>query len=132
MVAAVLRKARTAFAKRMRATCRIERPTGPVDDGQGGVIVTYERLYEGGCYVRYPGMAFESNLDAAGVTVVQSRVVVRVPFGIQYLPGDLVRMTADPDNPQLVGTVYRVASLDDQSQASAQRLLCEDNQAGVT
>ena len=76
-------------------------------------------------------MAFETAYDSVGVAISQSRVVVRVPFGTVYRVGDRVTIVSDPDNPQLVGTVYRVASIDDMSQATAQRLLCEDNQAGV-
>ena len=54
-----------------------------------------------------------------------------MPFGVAYRPGDIATILTDPDNPQLANTVLRVASIDDMSQATAQRLLCEDNQAGV-
>ena len=116
---------------RMRGTCRIDRPGDPVDDGKGGVAVPTVTVYEGRCYLRYPGLAFEQNTQAAGSPIVQSRIVIRVPFGVAYRPGDIATILTDPDNPQLANTVLRVASIDDMSQATAQRLLCEDNQAGV-
>ena len=116
---------------RMRATCRIERPGDPVDDGRGGIETVTELIYEGRCRMRYPGLAFESNLRVGAGSVVQSRVIVHVPFGAQYLPGDVVTVVSDLDTPRLAGSVYRVASVDEQSQATAQRLLCEDNQSGV-
>ena len=131
MVTHILRQGRASFIRRMRDSCVIVRPGLPVDDGQGGVIESVTPVYEGACYVRYPGLAFESNRELAGVEVVQSRVVVRVPFGPIFRPGDVVTILASPDTPHLAGTVLRVASIDDQSQATAQRLLCEDNQAGV-
>ncbi|MHA7132542.1 DUF6093 family protein [Oerskovia turbata] len=139
----VLRRARRAFHHRMRGSCVVTRPGDPVTGPDGRVTTPAVRIYpdpawpqdhpdaSGPVYIRYPGLAFENDLDSQGVTITQSRVVARLPFGVVFRPGDLITITADPDNPQLVGTVLRVASVDDQSQATAQRLLCEDNQAGV-
>src|SRR5699024_11725179 len=44
---------------------------------------------------------------------------------------DTVTILADPDNPALVGAVYRVASQVPRSQGTRQRVLLEDNQKGV-
>lgn len=122
----------------------VTRPGAPVTDENGKVTTPAPQIYPapswpeghpaaaGPCYMRYPGLAFENEHDSQGVTIVQSRVVARLPFGVIFRPGDLITILSDPDNPQMVGTVLRVASIDDQSQATAQRLLCEDNQAGVT
>ena len=133
-VARALRHARPGFERRMRATCRVERPTGglvydPVlmVDVPEVVLVSEPR-----CYVRYPGIAFEQSPEVAGAVLAQSRVVLRVPFGVQYRPGDVVTVLSDPDNPQMVGARLLVESCDDQSQATAQRLLCTDEQTGVT
>lgn len=115
----------------MRATCKVERPGERVPDGRGGETVEMLPVYTGKCYVRYPGLAFESTFDSVGVTVAQSRVVLRVPFGPTFRPGDVATILSDADTPHLAGTVLRVASIDDQSQATAQRLLCEDNQSGM-
>lgn len=131
-VGPVLAAGRRAFLARMRGTCTVTRPGAPVTNDDGVVTTPQPVIFEGPCYMRYPGLAFENNHDAQGVTVTQSRVVARLPFGVIFRPGDLVTILSDPDNPQMVGTVLRVASIDDQSQATAQRLLCEDNQAGVT
>lgn len=115
----------------MRGTCIIERPTGTTTDDDGVVVTTFETVFEGKCYTRYPGLAQEANREVAGATVVESRIVVRIPFGTIHKPGDRVTITADLDNPQLAGTAFRVESIDDQSQATAQRLLCSDLQSGV-
>lgn len=130
-LAAGLAVLRVHAESRMRASCRITRPGLAVTDENGDVTYPVTLVFEGPCYTRYPGLAFEQNADSGGVSVVQSRIVVRVPFGPIVRPGDVVTIVSDPDNPQLAGTVLRVASIDDQSQSTAQRLLCEDNQAGV-
>ena len=132
MVTHILRQSRAAFKRRrMRDSCSVVRPGLPVDDGQGGVVPSSTPVYEGICYLRYPGLAQGAMLAAAGAGVAQSRIVVRVPFGPVFRPGDVVTILASLDTPHLAGTVLRVASIDDQSQAAAQRLLCEDNQSGV-
>lgn len=109
----------------MRASCRVERPGKP--DPLTG-LPSWTQVYDGRCYTRYPGLAFEQSPEAGGAVFTVSRLVVRVPFGVAYRPGDRVTIVSDPDNPQMAGTRLRVASIDDQSQASAQRLLCEDYQ----
>ena len=129
----VLARARAAFIRRMRATCTIRRVTGTtLDPLTGADVPTFADVYSGPCYTRYPGLAFEQNPEAGGAVYTISRLVVRIPHGAQIRPGDLVTIDADPDSPQMAGTTVRVASADDQSQASAQRLLCEDYQAGVS
>lgn len=116
---------------RMRGTCVIGRPTGDQDtDPDGVVTAVYETIYEGRCYVRTPGLAQESAREINGGTVVEARVIVRVPFGVRYLPGDRVRILTDLDNPTLVGDQYRVESVDKQSMGTAQRLLCTNAQTG--
>lgn len=134
---------RAAFRARMRGTCVIRRFGDAVTDADGRVTAPSTQVYPdpawpaehpdsaGPCYVRYPGLAFEQNFESVGVTVVESRVVVRIPFGVVIRPKDEVEILADPDNPQLVGTRLLVASIDDQSQATAQRIVCRDRQAGV-
>lgn len=134
-VGPILAQARAAFLRRMRATCTIRRVTGTTLDPLTGAdvpVYAVPNVYAGPCYTRYPGLAFEQNPEAGGAVYTISRLVVRIPHGAQIRPGDLVTIDADPDNPQMAGTTVRVASAGDQSQASAQRLLCEDYQDGVS
>lgn len=127
---------RAMAESRMRGTCTIRRPIPgeEVDDPTlpGRTIPVYEDepVYVGKCYLRYPGLAHEQNPVFAGVTTTISRVILRVPFGPILRPGDVVTIDSDPDNPQLVGTMFRVGSLDDQSQATAQRAILDDFQQG--
>lgn len=123
---------RAQAESRMRGTCKIERPTGEqATDNDGVVSAVFAPVYTGKCYTRYPGLAQEANREVGGATVVESRIVVRIPFGPVCKPGDRVTVIADLDNPQLAGDVYAVESIDNQSQATAQRLLCSDNQSGA-
>lgn len=125
-------RARRTAKKRMRGECKIERATGGTTNSDGVYVPEeFEEVYAGACYLRYPGLAQEAVRDVAGAQVVESRIVVRIPFGAVVRPGDRVTVTSDPDNPQLAGVVLRVESIDDQSQATAQRLLCSDLQAGA-
>ena len=129
-LAAGLAELRAHAASRMRATCKIERKSGQSTNSDGVTSTTFTQVYSGACYLRYPGLAQEAVRDVAGAQVVESRIVVRIPFGTVCKPGDRVTITADPDNSQLVNTVLRIESIDDQSQATAQRLLCSDLQSG--
>lgn len=126
----VLRDGRAAFERRMRATCLIRRVTGSTINEWGTETPTYITVYAGKCYTRYPGMAFEQNPEVGGFNLTVSRLVLRIPFGPVVKPGDVVTIVSDVDNPQMVGSKLRVASMDDQSQATAQRVLCEDFQNG--
>jgi hypothetical protein len=53
---------------------------------------------------------------------------VRIPHGPKVVSGDVVTWVTDPDNAGMVGKVLRVESVDDQSQATVQRLTCTDYQ----
>lgn len=141
-IAEALRELRGLAIERMRALIRIDDPGALVTGAEGNVTPTMTPVYEGPGYSRYPGLAFEQSPDVAGAEVVVSRLVVRIPFPASGVgtwhtappivrPGQIVTIVNDPDNPQMAGIKLRVASIDDQSQATAQRLLCEDFQSGV-
>jgi hypothetical protein len=113
----------------MRGTYMVDRPgAATLDEETGDTVCPATRVYSGRGYARYPGLAFERTPEAGAQVIVLARMVVRLPHGIVYLPGDVVTCSADPDNPGMVGKVLRVGSVDDQSQATAQRLLCDDYQ----
>lgn len=141
-----LRRARVAFVqKRLRARCHITvvDPLREVTDPVTGVVSPYtQTLYaDVPCYTRYPGIAFEDKHPVGGIQLVDSRIIVRVPHDFRTVGGDWVPYVipvnavivwdSDPDNPKLVGTRFQVKSLDEQSQASALRVLCDDTQKGV-
>lgn len=131
-------------AKRFRGEIKIEVRGEQETDRNTGVVATdWTLLYQGPFYARYPGLAWEQTPDVAGQTMAVSRIVVRIPFpersGDSWktdppkVPvGARITVVSDPGNEQFAGTVLRVASIDDQSDATAQRLFCEDPQSGTT
>lgn len=129
----VLHQGRAAFLARMRGRCRVEVVGRVVTDPvTGEVAASRTVLYEDvPFYARYPGSVSEQDHPVGGSRLVSSRVVVRVPHGFTVPVDALIVVVSDPDNSKLVGSVFRVASLDDQSQSTAQRLVCEDVQKGV-
>lgn len=136
----VLRQGRRAFLSRMRARCRVwlvDSSLEVTDLETGEVTPFREVLYESlPAYTRYPGMAWETNHPVGGAVIVDSRLVVRVPFEfdgalVSFPVNSVIEWLADPDNPKLVGSEFLVRSFDDQSQATAQRVICEDTQRGV-
>lgn len=145
-ISQTIRRARSAFVnKRLRARCSVVLvdPDREITDMETGEVTSYrEVLYSDvPCYTRYPGVAFESSHPVGGIQLVDSRILVRIPHDYRSEGGGWVPYVipvnavivweSDPDNPKLVGTEYLVKSLDEQSQASALRVLCEDAQAGV-
>jgi len=130
---AALRRGRAAFEKRCRATCKVFRATGNmVEDEDGYEVPEVLTVYEGlPCYVNYDGVPFESTFDSVGVAITQGRVELVTAVGRDIAVDDVVTIVSDPDNPALVGAVYRVASQVPRSQGTRQRVLLEDNQKGV-
>lgn len=133
LLTSALRRGRAAMRARMRGQCTIRRVQAVTTDPTGGLVTTWvdPDPYQGPCYVRYPGVAHEATPESGGAVLTVSRIIVRIPHGPVIRPGDVVTITSDPDTPQIAGTRLRVASIDDQSQATAQRLLCEDVQDGL-
>lgn len=135
-VLSVLRPLATA---RMRATCTVDRPGAPTTDNDGNVTVTATRIYPdpawdddhpyatGPCYARAVS-AMSTDTDAGGRLIDVTRIIVRVPHGVTFWPGDVVTWATDVDNPGMVGKALRVTSVSDQSQGTAQRLACDDYQ----
>lgn len=133
-------RGRVGALARMRATCTIDRPGDVVTGPDGEVTCPVTRIYpdpswgsshscaRGPCYARYPGLAFEETPQGGGQVFTVSRLAVRVPHGVSFTPGDVVTWLSDPDNPAMVGKVLRVGSVDEQSQSTAQRLLCDEYQ----
>lgn len=132
MIGGVLSQGRAAFERRMRASIRVDRVVSrDTDPLSGKPIIAYRQVYAGKAYFRYPGLAWEQNHTTGAAQLVTSRIVCRIPFGAQLLPGDVVNVLADADNPQMVGSKFTVDSTDDQSQSTAQRIIVTDYQSGL-
>jgi|SRR5690625_2627421 len=142
-IGGVLEMGRRSAESRMRDACVIRRAGEKVSDGRGGETVTMVQVYpdpswpedhphyDGKCWVSYPGVAFESTFDSAGVTVVQGRIELNLPIGADVEEDDVVVITRTRDNPRLTSLEFRVASEVPRSQGVRQKILCEHNQRGV-
>jgi hypothetical protein len=130
---AVLDEAREAMQSRMRTDLTIERPGDPVTDPETGKVTTpLVPVWAGKGYVRYPGVVFEETTTTGGFRFVASRLMVRIPVDPEILPGDVITIVRDRHNSNLNGRQVAVESTDDQSQATAQRVLVTSYQAGPT
>lgn len=110
----------------MRATCVIERPGKQVSDDDGNPTdMPYTQVYDGKCRLHYPGIPFPSDAEIAGAHRPTRPQHISIPFGPVLQADDRVRITADLDTPQNVGMVLRVTEPTNQSQTTAQRILCE-------
>jgi hypothetical protein len=129
----IVERARQVMEARMRGRVRIERPAGELVTDPATHEVTREvtPVWEGRAYARYPGVLFESTAQVGGLTIVASRLMIRVPLGVPAEPGDIVTVLKDPDTPALNGKAFQVASVDFQSQGAALRILLKDLQIGA-
>ena len=125
-LARTLPRLRAEAESRMRATCSITRPIGEPDP------VTGERehapVWYGKCRVKSVASRVQSSVDVvtAAVTRVSDEVHIPVDVG-PILVGDVITITAveDPRLARIVGTIYRVTSLHEGNDTTAQRLPVE-------
>lgn len=120
-------RGRAAAEALMLDACRVERPGESVTDPDSGdVTPSMSPVFEGKCKVQQT-MSQGAN-PAAGshaFTIQDSRVDFPVSAG-PLMVDDVVTMTASALDPQLVGTVFRVAELFHKSYATAQRTRVEE------
>ena len=120
-VSATLR-GRAAAEALMLDSCKVERPGDPVTDPESGnVTPSMSPVYEGKCKVQQT-MSQGANPSAGShaFTIQDSRVDFPVSAG-PLMVDDVVTITASELDPQLVGTVFRVAELFHKTYATAQR-----------
>lgn len=110
----------------MTSTCTVTRAggdrvynpeTGQYEGGSSDV-------YDGKCRVQTV-RAQAANPESGTAVFTVERVELQLPFGTKFQHDDVATITAEPLNPDLVGTVYRVTGLGRKSQATAQRLNVE-------
>jgi hypothetical protein len=132
-LSAVLSAGRVAAESRMTDTCTIGDPQA----GNGPWNPTTEQydpdpsaaVYTGKCRVKMPrSMAIEP--DAGETTGVVIRPEIHIPADVVGVAvGHRVTVTSAEFNPTLADVVFRVTSLFRDSQATAQRLECTEDQS---
>ena len=124
-VAATLR-GRLAAEELMLDQCTVTRPGDPATDPETGEVTPSSTpVYDGPCKVQQT-ISQGSNPSAGShqFTIQDSRVDFPVSAG-PLAVDDVVTMTASALDPQLPGTVFRVAELFHKSFATAQRTRVE-------
>lgn len=114
----------------MRATCVIERKSG--ESTVGGVVTpTWDEIYNGKCELTdFSSHPIER--EVVGATVTTSAPSLRIPVSAPVVAiNDRVRITSDPDNPDLVGLTVYVAEVRRKSMEKSRRITVTDFQSGV-
>lgn len=125
-----LAELRVHAESKMRATCVIERQSGETTVG-GVVTATWAEVYDGKCELT----DFDSHpieREVAGATVSMSAPSLRVPVSAPEVAiNDRVRITSDPDNPDLVGLTAYVSGVRRKSMEKSRRITVSETQSGV-
>lgn len=121
-----LAELRAEAESRMSATVVVKRPGPPVENPDGSITPSWTAVDSG--KGRISGdRPYESSPDAGGHTFTVQRYVLSKPVGTgPYIVGDIAQVTVEPNNPLLVGAVFRIAGPDERSQQTAQRMFVED------
>lgn len=129
-LAAGLAEMRQHAESRMRATCIIERKTGETTVG-GVVTPTWTEVYVGKCELTdFSSHPIEREVN--GATVTTSSPSLRLPVSAPVVKvNDRVRITSDPDNPDLVGLTVYVTEIRRKSLEKSRRITVSDQQTGV-
>lgn len=117
----------------MQDTCEIRAPGDglPVWDEEKQASIPPESvlLYQGKCRIRLPQMNSDRPLLAVDQVVTVTHVV-SIPVAAVAVPsGATIRITDSRHDPANVGRTFMVRSTLHQSQATAQRLACEEVQS---
>jgi len=80
--------------------------TGDVDD-YGNPVVVRTLIFQGRCLV-YPADRDATVVEAASQTIPVARYTVLLPHEVDAQVGHRFEVLASPDNPALVGAVFRI------------------------
>lgn len=123
---ALLASGRVSAERLMTATIVVKRPGVPVENPDGSTTPSWTTVDSG--KGRISGdRPYESNPEAGGHAFTVQRYILSKPVGTgPYAVGDVAKVTVCPENPALVGRVFRIAGPDVRSQQTAQRMFIED------
>lgn len=121
--ASVLAMGRTAAAAGMVDTCEIRRVTGTVTSG-GHVTQTTTQIYSGPCRLQeLTGFSRETHPSPDQLVLARNRTLQLPVVGSEgVLVGDLVEITACPNDPDMAGAQMIVRDLSGKTEATVRRL----------
>lgn len=128
-LAGILAAGRATAEARMSDSCVITRGGTPVwNSTTEQYDETDTTVYTGRCRVKMPGsMSLETDVGATERVAI--RPEVHIPADVEGVAvGNRVTISSAAFNPSLTGSVFRVTSLFHDSQATAQRLDCTEEQ----
>ena len=129
-ITGLLERGRTQAEALMTDTCTITRVTGSVfNDSDGTYTDTLDTVYAGKCRVQLRNMAVAALPLSGERQVVALQLEVSIPLtSVAPRVGDAVTVTVAPHDPALVGRVFRVREEMHKSQATARRLVAQEEQ----
>jgi hypothetical protein len=93
----------------------------------GEYVSTGTTLYAGKCRVAY--QAWAATPTAGETVVVVARAIVSLPVSAAVLPVDTDITINTSRDPRMAGAVYRVREVMRQTDATARRYVCEEQQS---
>ncbi|RCL91797.1 MAG: hypothetical protein DBW62_00645 [Microbacterium sp.] len=129
----ILTEGRELAFSLMTSTVTIRRASGSTRDESTGLnVVTYDTIYDAGpARIRFVS-ADPRKADAAGQRLAEQSPTVSFPITGEYAAAaanirvdDVGEVTANPDDPAIVGVEFRVAGEHAQTHSTARRLPVE-------
>lgn len=126
-VGALVARGRRSAEALMTDTAKVTRITGETTNSVGVVVNTRSTIYTGKAK-RQSYQPYEQTPEAGGHTFTIQRYSAHFPVG-SFVPevGDLIEWTSNASDSDMVGLFDRVAALLHKSQATAMRLLVDEN-----
>lgn len=129
-LAEILPELQEAAESRMTSTCTITGPGGePVWDDETGTYITVpgEAIYEGKCRLRWGNPAPQNASAGEAAWAVDRTGTLSLPLAGTAHVGDgaVVTITANPNDPGMVGLVLHVLTGHHQTDSTARRLPVE-------
>lgn len=102
-----IKEMRRAVAPALTCTGRLREVVEVASDPNGVPVPTYVTRWEGRCLI-YPADRDARVVEAAGRSVPLLRYTVMLPHDADVEIGYVLDLSASPDNPSLVGQVFRI------------------------
>ncbi|MFX0539544.1 DUF6093 family protein [Ornithinimicrobium sp. Y1847] len=122
------------MAARMDAalTCtgRLREVTGVEIDDEGREVPAYATRWTGRCLI-YPADRDATVVDVGGATTPLARYTVLLPAEVDVRIGHVLDVTVSPDNPRLVGAVFRIADAPLDAWAAVRHVMAERIEGGI-
>lgn len=119
-------------AQTQTSTIIVRRPGAPTrNENTGALVPTLTTIYTGPAELKFPD-AQPHDVDAGGQRLAEQQPLVKLPItgpkastAAAIRKDDVGEVLANPDDPTIIGTTFRVTGIHAQSNATARRLPVE-------